>query len=477
MRRRRLPVAHLSRVSLALALVVLAPANGRAQGAAPPPAAFHVLPRAAADGPRITPYLERQLDLAWAQDAARLAAWAAARDEAGVRRLQAETRAKALALIGGLPCREDPAARGRDRHGGDGRLPHREAGVREPAGAARDGRRLRARRPGGREAGGASPVRPLARRQGAPGLPGDRRPPGAARLRGALVGPRRPGRAQPVLGRVARAQPLQPGVRRARGARQPRDARRDEPRALRGVGRHARGRLPAHPRRRRPAPAVDHRDERRRLPVGLDRRARRADRRRGAVLLRHVAADAHGEPHLRGPRQRPRAGPARPRLRGRRPRGAAAARLAAARPRGRRGEGLRADRGRTAHRPRAARALRTAGAGGAGRLRAGLPRAPLLGGEPGAGLRVPRPLERPARPQRTGGSSGAAARVAAGHGHGPGARGPAGALARRGDPRRRAGGARRAAAVAGGPLSGARSGLCPKGRSRGRRPARRSRAT
>jgi dienelactone hydrolase len=93
----------------AVAILGLAPAGPRAQPgparpAAPPAEAFRVGTREPLDGPRVTPYLERQLDLAWTQDAARVAAWAAARDEAGVRRLQAETRAKALALIGGLPA-------------------------------------------------------------------------------------------------------------------------------------------------------------------------------------------------------------------------------------------------------------------------------------------------------------------------------------------------------------------------------------
>ena len=61
-------------------------------------------------------------------------------------------------------------------------------------------------------------------------------------------------------------------------------------------------------------------------------------------------ADAHGEPDLRGPRQRPRAGPARPGVGRHRPSRPAAARLPAAAHRRRGGQGLRAHRGRAAGR-------------------------------------------------------------------------------------------------------------------------------
>jgi hypothetical protein len=64
----------------------------------PPPAA----------GPRVTEYLRHQLALAWAQDDARRARWAAVRTEADLLSLQAETRATILGLIGGLPAERTP---------------------------------------------------------------------------------------------------------------------------------------------------------------------------------------------------------------------------------------------------------------------------------------------------------------------------------------------------------------------------------
>src|SRR5215472_14496368 len=69
---------------------------------APPKEAFQVLePRAA--GPRMTPFLRYQLDLAWRQDEERQRAWEAIRSEGDLRRLQEETRQKLLEMIGGLP--------------------------------------------------------------------------------------------------------------------------------------------------------------------------------------------------------------------------------------------------------------------------------------------------------------------------------------------------------------------------------------
>ena len=224
--------------------------RGSARAAeAPTPEMLQVL-EPQPEGPRITPFLAYQLERAWALDAARQERFARVKTEADLRDLQDELRQKVLARHRRAAGREDAAQRPRHRHDPDGRLPDREARLREPARAPRDRARLRARRPGREEAGGARGLRPLAGRQGLPRLPGDRRPPRAPRLRRPLLGPGRPGRAQPVLGQGARAQPLQPRLRRARGPRQLRDDRRDEPRALHGVGRDARRRLPAHAGRR-----------------------------------------------------------------------------------------------------------------------------------------------------------------------------------------------------------------------------------
>ena len=80
-----------------------APAAGR-----PPAEAFLVFDPRPEPGPRVTPFLRHQLDRAWAQDDARRAAWEAVRTEADLRRLQADTRRKALAVLGGLPGEKKP---------------------------------------------------------------------------------------------------------------------------------------------------------------------------------------------------------------------------------------------------------------------------------------------------------------------------------------------------------------------------------
>ncbi len=54
-------------------------------------------------GPRITPYLEYQLESAWRQDAARQARFESVRTEADLQKLRAEVRKALLDAIGGLP--------------------------------------------------------------------------------------------------------------------------------------------------------------------------------------------------------------------------------------------------------------------------------------------------------------------------------------------------------------------------------------
>lgn len=75
--------------------------------AVPPEEAFKVLP-APLNGPQITPYLQYQTDMAWQQDAARLAAWRSVHSESDLIRLQNELRTKLLAMIGGLPTVRTP---------------------------------------------------------------------------------------------------------------------------------------------------------------------------------------------------------------------------------------------------------------------------------------------------------------------------------------------------------------------------------
>ena len=60
------------------------------------------------DGPRITPYLAYQTEMAWRQDDARRAALARIRMEADLLRLQGELRTKLLRMLGGLPSTRTP---------------------------------------------------------------------------------------------------------------------------------------------------------------------------------------------------------------------------------------------------------------------------------------------------------------------------------------------------------------------------------
>ena len=332
-----------------------------------------------------------------------------------------------------LAQRSDAAQRARDGQPPHGRLPRRQARVREPPGRLRERAPLRARRTRREEAGGAARLWPRGDRQGPPALPADRRPPGAPGLRRPVLGPGRAGRAQPVLGPRAGKEPLQPRLRRARGARQPRDARRHQPRALHGLGRDARGRLPAGAERRGRREDRDHRHERGRLPVDVDRGAGSAHPRGAALVLSDGAADANGEPHLRGPGQRSRAGPAGPGVRGHRPPGIAAARVPAPTPPLRGRARLLPDRGH-AQDISGSRLLlpplRPRRPGGDER---GLPQAPVLGREPDAGVRVSRPRVRKPGSHDLRSREDAARRDAALRAVGTGPRGPRRPLARRRD--------------------------------------------
>jgi cephalosporin-C deacetylase-like acetyl esterase len=89
----------------ALILVMLG-ATGEAL-AEPPASAFVVL-APDAEGPRITPYLSYQIDMAWRQDERRRARFAAIHTEAELQQVQADLRAKLLRALGGLPSTKTP---------------------------------------------------------------------------------------------------------------------------------------------------------------------------------------------------------------------------------------------------------------------------------------------------------------------------------------------------------------------------------
>ncbi len=71
----------------------------------PPADAFQVLGQVPA-GPRITPYLQYQLDQAWRQDEARQRDWESIQSEQDLLKLQASVRQSLLQMIGGLPSQK-----------------------------------------------------------------------------------------------------------------------------------------------------------------------------------------------------------------------------------------------------------------------------------------------------------------------------------------------------------------------------------
>jgi acetyl xylan esterase AXE1 len=74
---------------------------------APPASAFTVL-APQPEGPRITPYLSYQIDMAWRQDERRRARFAAIRSDAELKQVQGDLRAKLLRALGGLPSTKTP---------------------------------------------------------------------------------------------------------------------------------------------------------------------------------------------------------------------------------------------------------------------------------------------------------------------------------------------------------------------------------
>src|SRR4051794_3708666 len=97
----RCMAAHSRFVRICLVTVMVASGLQAGPGP-PPPEAFRVLPVQPA-GPRITPYLAYQTELAWQQDDARRAAFDTIRSEKDLQNAQEQMRKALLAMIGGLP--------------------------------------------------------------------------------------------------------------------------------------------------------------------------------------------------------------------------------------------------------------------------------------------------------------------------------------------------------------------------------------
>jgi pimeloyl-ACP methyl ester carboxylesterase len=97
-------VNHRIRVCLSIVLLLFSLSflsTSSAQNA-PPADAFEVLQKPK-DGPRITSFLQYQLDEAWRQDEAQQKTWNSIRTEDDLLRLQKQLRTSLLEMIGGLP--------------------------------------------------------------------------------------------------------------------------------------------------------------------------------------------------------------------------------------------------------------------------------------------------------------------------------------------------------------------------------------
>ena len=92
-------------LSLVLLLFSLSLLSTSSAQNAPPTDAFEVLQKPK-DGPRITSFLQYQLDEAWRQDEAQQKNWESIRTEDDLLRLQRQLRASLLEMIGGLPERK-----------------------------------------------------------------------------------------------------------------------------------------------------------------------------------------------------------------------------------------------------------------------------------------------------------------------------------------------------------------------------------
>src|SRR5512136_1914479 len=101
--RGRRSAVRFTTATIALAVLLGSPVGGRQT-----PDVFSVLDRKPAPGPRITTYLQYQLDRAWQQDARRRTRWATIGTAEDLARLQRETRHLLLDAIGGLPDTRTP---------------------------------------------------------------------------------------------------------------------------------------------------------------------------------------------------------------------------------------------------------------------------------------------------------------------------------------------------------------------------------
>jgi len=93
---------RLLRICAALLVLSLGFVRGSLGQNAPPADAFQIL-RQEPSGPRITPFLQYQLDQAWRQDEARQRNWESIRTQQDLLKMQTYLRRTLLQMIGGLP--------------------------------------------------------------------------------------------------------------------------------------------------------------------------------------------------------------------------------------------------------------------------------------------------------------------------------------------------------------------------------------
>ncbi|HEX4484939.1 MAG TPA: acetylxylan esterase [Terriglobales bacterium] len=97
----------MNKFLLSFAMLTAMSTRAIAADSVPAADAFQVLDQKP-DGPRITPYLAYQTELAWRQDEKRRKAWEGFRDERDLLRVQEQMRVSLLKMLGGLPTERTP---------------------------------------------------------------------------------------------------------------------------------------------------------------------------------------------------------------------------------------------------------------------------------------------------------------------------------------------------------------------------------
>ena len=224
---------------------------------------------------------------------------AAIRTPAALQQYQTETAAHLLAILGEFPARTplNPKIAGRLERSG---YTVEKAHLRKPSALLRHRQRVRARRTDWPVPGSDLSRRPLGRGEILRRYAAARSLPGPARLRGAGLRFRRPGRAPAVLGPGHGAHHSQPGHHhvvcnhRARLRGRPGDSGARQLRRVSGLGWHSRARLSQRTPRRRSREACLHRNVGRRSTDRVAFSHRSAHQGLDSRLLRRLRARYSG---------------------------------------------------------------------------------------------------------------------------------------------------------------------------------------